>query len=290
MNREIYFIVLFIACLLLPSAVQAAMRVEVDLSTQMVKVYDNNLLLRAMICSTGAPGTPTPVGDFRIQGKGPMFVTDYGVSAKYYSAFNGDYLFHSILFDRTGKRLISRSVQMLGRPASHGCIRLNLYDAKWLQEKVPRGTPVKIRKSGRAGMKKEKVKVQVNGKLYPAWLDVRWLEGQAYLRAQQLSWFIPGKMIIKGTYIQFVREKTVLELFLSEPGLKINGRETRSCLAPQLFADGPYLPLQPVLSALGYQLEYMNKAKVIKIQTVIQLPQPNGTENVADGVYGNIYN
>lgn len=263
------------------------MRVEVDLSAQLVKVYEDSRLIRLMICSTGAPSTPTPVGEFRIQGKGPMFVTDYGVSARYYSAFNGDYLFHSILFDRTGKKLISRSVQMLGRPASHGCIRLNLFDARWLQEKVPRGTPVRIYKSGRPGMIQSKARVQFKDKIYPAWLSVRWLEGQPYLLARQLSWFVPGKMSSYGTSLKFVQKNQVLELYLSEPRLKIDDKEVVMDLAPQLFADGPYLPLQPVLAALGYQLHFKFGEKVMKVEST---PLPVAANpDVTGDVYQDVY-
>lgn len=272
-----FFLALVIFCGLMTTA-EAAMRVEVDLSTQLVRVYDGNRLIRVMVCSTGAPGTPTPVGDFRIQGKGPMFVTDYGVSARYYSAFYGNYLFHSILFDRTGRKLISRSVQMLGRPASHGCIRLNLYDARWLQEKVPRGTPVKILKSGKPGMVRSKARVEVKGKLYPAWLSLRWLEGQPFLQARQFSWFIPVAVQIKGTEIQLQGKDTTMELFLSEPRLKIKEREMGMELAPQLFADGPYLPLQPVLSALGFQSQIKPGDKTLKIS------------DIAGEVYQEVYN
>nr|WP_236906991.1 L,D-transpeptidase family protein [Clostridium sporogenes] len=34
----------------------------------------------------------------------------------------------------------------LGKKASHGCIRLPYYDAKWLQDKIPKGTLVNIDK------------------------------------------------------------------------------------------------------------------------------------------------
>ena len=32
----------------------------------------------------------------------------------------------------------------LGKPVSHGCVRLDINDAKWLYEFVPSGTTVKI--------------------------------------------------------------------------------------------------------------------------------------------------
>ena len=32
----------------------------------------------------------------------------------------------------------------LGQPASHGCVRLTVADAKWFYDQVPDGTPVTI--------------------------------------------------------------------------------------------------------------------------------------------------
>ncbi|MBC7345294.1 MAG: L,D-transpeptidase, partial [Clostridia bacterium] len=32
----------------------------------------------------------------------------------------------------------------LGQPASHGCIRLTMEDARWIYDHIPRGAPVHI--------------------------------------------------------------------------------------------------------------------------------------------------
>lgn len=116
----------------------------VDKSKQKVNVFSgsksNWKLVSSMACSTGAARTPTPSGTFTISGRGSWFVTNYGVGAKYWTRFYGNYLFHSIIMDRKG-RIIDSS---LGRPKSHGCIRLSLDNAKWINTKIPDGTKVII--------------------------------------------------------------------------------------------------------------------------------------------------
>ena len=57
----------------------------------------------------------------------------------------GPYLFHSVLYsEKDTSTLRQGSVDNLGRPASHGCIRLSVEDAKWLYNNCAAGTTVKI--------------------------------------------------------------------------------------------------------------------------------------------------
>ena len=92
------------------------------------------------LCSTGASNA-TPRGTFRIGGKGYSFGTpDY--TCYYYSSFKGsEYLFHSVLYYPGTKRIKSGR---LGRSLSHGCVRLDIDDAKYIQDVVPAGTAVYI--------------------------------------------------------------------------------------------------------------------------------------------------
>jgi lipoprotein-anchoring transpeptidase ErfK/SrfK len=56
---------------------------------------------------------------------------------------HGVYLFHSVIVDRQGNIIRSEALK-LGHPASHGCIRLSLSDAKWVYEHIKAGTKVVI--------------------------------------------------------------------------------------------------------------------------------------------------
>lgn len=65
------------------------------------------------------------------------------MGAYYWIRFYKKYLFHSVPFDEN-KEMIMEEYEKLGRPASHGCIRLKLDEAKWLYEKLPLGVTVLI--------------------------------------------------------------------------------------------------------------------------------------------------
>lgn len=89
------------------------------------------------LCSPGAPGTPTVLGQYTVGAKGYVFGRGY--SCYYYTQFYGDYLFHSILYDQG-----TFNVQdgRLGQQLSHGCVRLSLENAKWIWDNIPTGTKV----------------------------------------------------------------------------------------------------------------------------------------------------
>ncbi|MFA6809055.1 MAG: L,D-transpeptidase, partial [Eubacteriales bacterium] len=52
-------------------------------------------------------------------------------------------LFHSVPMDKN-KNIIEEEEKKLGSPASHGCIRLEVDQAKWIYDNIPQGTPVHI--------------------------------------------------------------------------------------------------------------------------------------------------
>ncbi len=119
-------------------------KIDVSLDEQRVRVYYEGDLLREMACSGGAPETPTPVGTFKTTQKiHYSWLPRFDVGAYYFVRFYGSYLFHSLPFDEDGN-LIQEEAEKLGQPASHGCIRLKVEDARWLYEKLPLGVEVNI--------------------------------------------------------------------------------------------------------------------------------------------------
>ena len=91
-------------------------------------------------CSDGKTSTPTVRGQFTVAAKGYYF--DSGdARCFYYTQFYGDYLFHSVLYDKkTGKLADGR----LGMGLSHGCVRLQIDNAKWIYDNIPAGTKVVV--------------------------------------------------------------------------------------------------------------------------------------------------
>ena len=91
------------------------------------------------LCSVGASSTPTPTGVYTVKAKGYSFGSGY--TCYYYTQFWGDYLFHSIKYDQGTFRVQDGR---LGMHISHGCVRLPLSQAKWIQDNIPAGTKVVV--------------------------------------------------------------------------------------------------------------------------------------------------
>lgn len=130
----------------LPDPKPGEVWVEVALAEQKVRVYRERRVIREMTASTGTADEPTPVGSFRLQNRGPWFFSKrYGQGGFYWVSFLnwGEYLFHSVPTDEH-RRIIPEEAAKLGTPASHGCVRLSLEDARWFYENMPSGTRVEI--------------------------------------------------------------------------------------------------------------------------------------------------
>lgn len=117
----------------------------VDIEAQRTKVFlgekGNWQLVKDYICSSGVPGKDTPKGTYTIASRGEWFFSQkYQQGAKYWVQFQGDYLFHSLPMDQE-KNIVDYT---LGIPASHGCVRLKVEEAKWLYDNIPSGTKLII--------------------------------------------------------------------------------------------------------------------------------------------------
>lgn len=120
--------------------------IDVNVSEQKVRIYEGDRLIKEMLASTGTEDKPTPLGSFKIQNRGEWFFNPkYQQGAKYWVSFKdwGVYLFHSLAMDEN-QEIIPEEAAKLGQPASHGCVRLETENARWIYENVPEGTPVEI--------------------------------------------------------------------------------------------------------------------------------------------------
>ena len=122
----------------------ANFRIEIDLSRQRLTVFYGKNILKEMVCSSGALETPTPLGEFTTNQKIEYsWVDRFDVGAYYWIRFFEDYLIHSVPLDENGEMIVEE-FEKLGNPASHGCVRLRLDEAKWLYETLPLGVEVLI--------------------------------------------------------------------------------------------------------------------------------------------------
>ena len=108
------------------------------------KSEDGWKLEKILVCSTGKNNNPTPTGLYEVQYKIPYIGVNKGYRCKHAIVFFRDYMYHSILFDKTGKYVKSGQYE-LGSKASHGCVRLSEKDSAWLYTHVPVKSTVWIR-------------------------------------------------------------------------------------------------------------------------------------------------
>lgn len=111
--------------------------VIIDLSDQRAYAYENGVLVRNVIVSTGLPATPTVLGDFTIQRKysaqtmtGPGY---YLPDVPYVAYFYAGYALHGTYWHNN-----------FGQPMSHGCVNLPTPEAEWFYNFVDIGTPIHV--------------------------------------------------------------------------------------------------------------------------------------------------
>lgn len=115
----------------------------VDRASHKVGIFQGSLnnwkSVKRWDCANGAPSTPTVSGQFTIGNRGYYF--DSGASRCYWwTQFYGNYLFHSVLYNKDGTLQDGR----VGMALSHGCVRLKIENAKWIYDNIPRGTKVVV--------------------------------------------------------------------------------------------------------------------------------------------------
>ena len=127
--------------------------ITVDVQNQVTRVYglDENgqytVPVRQMVCSTGKVGTPSDVGEFVLTGRRARwcYFSLYGSYAQYWTRINANIAFHSVIYNRVDYGALStKSYNMLGSRASHGCIRLLVTDAKWIYDNIGEGVTVTV--------------------------------------------------------------------------------------------------------------------------------------------------
>lgn len=131
--------------------IQPSYEITVNRAKCQVTVYAKDggngyiIPVKTFACSVGMPGTPTPTGTFRTPAKyrwHTLMGPSYG---QYCTRINGGILFHSVSgSNMTSYNLSAAEYNKLGAPASHGCVRLTVRDAKWIYDNCGLGTKVTI--------------------------------------------------------------------------------------------------------------------------------------------------
>jgi lipoprotein-anchoring transpeptidase ErfK/SrfK len=129
MRRLVAAIVMFLAVVGVPRAARANVDVEVDVGSQTMEVYVGGRLRHTWRVSTGRRGYETPGGNYRAKRmEEEWYSTQYDDAPMPHAVFfNGGYAIHG-----------TYDVKRLGRPASHGCVRLAPGNAARLYNLVER--------------------------------------------------------------------------------------------------------------------------------------------------------
>lgn len=133
------------------SMVSGPYRLRVNRTTCMVTVFAKDgsngyiIPVKSMTCSVGLPATPTPTGTFYIGDQDRWHILMGPSWGQYTSHVYQGIFIHSVAGGRQNiYNLNAADYNNLGRPASHGCIRLCVRDAKWIYTNVSRGSQITI--------------------------------------------------------------------------------------------------------------------------------------------------
>lgn len=117
---------------------------DVNLTQQIVSIFENGEILDSYIISSGKRGMETPKGEFSIHNKAPrVWSKKYGLYMPFWMAVasDGSFGFHELPEWPGGYK---EGASHLGIPVSHGCMRLGVGAAKRVYDWAEIGTPVVI--------------------------------------------------------------------------------------------------------------------------------------------------
>lgn len=137
--------------------------------------------VKAMLCSTGAD---TPTGTFKTPEKYRWRLLMGDVWGQYSTRIVRGVLFHSVWYYAKNEATMSNhQYNNLGKMVSHGCVRVNVEDAKWIYDNCPLGTTVVIYNSDNPGPLGKPAGIKVSEKTRMGYdpTDV-WAAGNPYIK------------------------------------------------------------------------------------------------------------
>lgn len=124
---------------------QVTQRVVIDISARTLTAYDGDRVLLLTSVAPGLSSTPTPTGNFFVDGMVALRDTSgpYGSHQISVAAFSN---VHYSFGGGIGQIAIhgTNNPALIGTPASNGCVRMTNQDIGALASMVPIGTPVQI--------------------------------------------------------------------------------------------------------------------------------------------------
>lgn len=118
-------------------------KIVISLSAQKMSYYIGGQKWKEFPVSTGKASTPTPLGDFKISSRTiKAWSKAYGLWMPFWLGLDrGGIGIHELPFWPNGYR---EGQDHLGKPVSHGCIRLGIGPAKYIYDHADVGTSVQV--------------------------------------------------------------------------------------------------------------------------------------------------
>lgn len=158
-----------------PAGLPYYVRVNCQMNTVTVYTLDENRAYTvpylAMVCSSGMGGS-TPLGKYDLTGNRWKWMGLVGgVKGMYATQISGDYLFHSVPYMEWYDHgsLQPGEFDKLGQEASHGCIRLQVKDAKWIYDHMWEIEGVELYNSPDPGPLGKPSAPKIDGSEHPGW-------------------------------------------------------------------------------------------------------------------------
>ena len=116
---------------------------EVNISTKRMYAYQNGKLVNTFLVSAGAPGTPTPIGQFKIYAKYPtQNISGYNANGSSYYLPNVQWIDDFYQSDAIVGNNWSPTTYFGSINSSHGSVGIVNSDAEWIYNWAPIGTTV----------------------------------------------------------------------------------------------------------------------------------------------------
>ena len=131
----------------LEPAITEGKYIDIDISDQVITLFEDGHAQDSYQLSSGTYGMPTPYGTFKILNKAPLaYSSDYDLYMPYWMAFtSAGHGLHELPFWRyRGGAEYKERESHLGTRVSHGCVRLGVGPAETLYNWTEVGTPVVV--------------------------------------------------------------------------------------------------------------------------------------------------
>lgn len=254
------YLITFICCLL-PSNVQAAQSITVNLPSRTIQLFVDNKFIKEFPVAVGKISTPTPLGDYSIilKEKNPTWYIPDQPGKTIPSGPDNPLGYRWIGFWKDYGIHGTNIPDSIGNAVSNGCIRMYEEDVEELFDLVSYGAPVKITY--------EQIQIRENGKgqlllaVYPdiyARSNISLQDIRSKLIEYNVSELINDELLKKMLREPSDEQVVIANYFKIQMGNRLLNEHGIA------LQDIKYLPVNAFTSMLGRQIKYDDKGKTLQ--------------------------